>query len=56
MILSIETGRDNKILRKKSDIIHDITKKTVKLIKDMEKTMIKNKGVGLAAPQIGNIG
>jgi peptide deformylase len=53
MILSIETGRDNKILRKKSDIIHDITKKTVKLIKDMEKTMVKNKGVGLAAPQVG---
>jgi len=53
MILSIETGRDNKILRKKSDIIHGITKKTVKLIKDMEKTMVKNKGVGLAAPQVG---
>ena len=53
MILNIETGRDNKILRKKSDVVRDITKKTVKLIKDMEQTMIQSKGVGLAAPQVG---
>ena len=53
MILNIETGRNNPILRKKSDQVHEITKKTIKLIKDMEETMIKNKGVGLAAPQIG---
>ena len=53
MILNIETGRDNPILRKKSDVVREITKKTAKLIKDMEETMIINKGVGLAAPQIG---
>jgi len=53
MMLEIQTGRDNPILRKKSDIVREITKKTVKLIKDMEQTMIKNKGVGLAAPQVG---
>ncbi len=53
MILSIETGRDNPVLRKKSDMVHNITKKTVKLIKDMWETMIKNKGIGLAAPQVG---
>ena len=53
MILNIETGRDNPILRKKSDMIHEITKKTIKLIKDMEETMLVNKGVGLAAPQVG---
>lgn len=52
-MLEIQTGRDNPILRKKSDIVREITKKTVKLIKDMEQTMIKNKGVGLAAPQVG---
>lgn len=53
MLLNIETGRDNPVLRKKSDMVHDITKKTVKLIKDMWETMIKNKGIGLAAPQVG---
>ncbi|MBN2087649.1 peptide deformylase [Candidatus Peregrinibacteria bacterium] len=53
MILQIETGRDNPILRKKSDNVREITKKTVKLIKDMEETMIVSKGVGLAAPQVG---
>ncbi len=53
MILNIQTGRDNPILRKKSEMVTDITKKTLKLIKDMEKTMLKSKGVGLAAPQVG---
>jgi peptide deformylase len=53
MILNIETGKDNPILRQKSDIVREITKKTVKLIKDMQETMLKNKGVGLAAPQVG---
>ena len=53
MILNIEIGRDNPILRKKSDVIKEINKKTIKFIKDMEETMITNKGVGLAAPQVG---
>lgn len=53
MILNIETGRDNPILRKKSDAVRNITKKTIKLIKDMEETMVASKGVGLAAPQVG---
>lgn len=53
MILKIETGQENPILRKKSEIIREVTKKTMKLIKDMEKTMIEAKGVGLAAPQVG---
>jgi peptide deformylase len=53
MILNIQTGRDNPILRKKSEPVREITKKTAKLIKDMEETMILSKGVGLAAPQIG---
>ncbi len=41
------------MLRKKSEIVHEITKKTLRFIKDMEKTMLKSKGVGLAAPQVG---
>ncbi len=53
MILKIETGRDNPILRKKSEPVREITKKTLKLIKDMQETMLAKKGVGLAAPQIG---
>ena len=53
MILNIETGRNNPILRKKSKIVKKINKKTLKLIKDMEETMIKNNGIGLAAPQVG---
>jgi peptide deformylase len=53
MLLNIQTGRDNPILRKKSAIVREITKKTLKLIKDMQETMIISKGVGLAAPQVG---
>ncbi len=53
MLLKIETGTDNPILRKKSEPIRQITKKTLKLIKDMEQTMHEAKGVGLAAPQVG---
>jgi peptide deformylase len=53
MILKIETDRDNPILRKKSEQVREITKKTLKLIKDMQETMLVKKGVGLAAPQVG---
>ena len=53
MLLEVQTGRDNPILRKKSDKVLEITKKTLKLIKDMEKAMEAYKGVGLAAPQVG---
>lgn len=53
MTLKIQTGRDNPILRKKSEMIHEVTKKTLKLIRDMGETMLKSKGIGLAAPQVG---
>lgn len=53
MILNIQTGRDNPILRNKSEPIREITKKTLKLVKDMQETMLSAGGVGLAAPQIG---
>lgn len=52
MTLKIETGQDNKILRKKSEVVKKIDKKTVKFIKEMEKEMKAEKGVGLAAPQV----
>ena len=53
MPLSLQTGQDNKILRKKSEPIKEITKKNQKFIKEMEKSMKKEGGVGLAAPQVG---
>ena len=52
-MLKIETGTDNKILRTKSKPVQEITKKTAKFIKEMEKAMLKERGVGLAAPQVG---
>jgi peptide deformylase len=54
MSLHIETGTDNPILRKRSEPVKDITKQTLKLIKEMEKAMAKEQGVGLAAPQVGD--
>lgn len=53
MSLHLETGQDNEILRKKSEPVKEITKKTQKFIKEMEKTMKMENGVGLAAPQVG---
>lgn len=53
MLLDIETGKDNPILRKKSTPVGKITKKTLKLVKDMHETMLAANGVGLAAPQVG---
>jgi peptide deformylase len=53
MTLKIETGEGNAILRKKSESLSLIDKKISKLIKDMEKAMKEEKGVGLAAPQVG---
>lgn len=53
MIIDITKGADNPILRKKSDKHGKITKKTMKLLKDMEDSMIATNGVGIAAPQIG---
>lgn len=53
MSLNIETGQENEILRKKSAEVKKIDKSLLKFIKEMEKAMKKEKGVGLAAPQVG---
>lgn len=53
MSLKIVTGKDNQILRAVSKPVTDITKKTVKLIRDMADAMELEKGVGIAAPQVG---
>jgi len=51
--LQIETGKNNPVLRKKSQPIKKIDGKILKLAKDMLETMIKNNGIGLSACQIG---
>ncbi|MBU0705764.1 peptide deformylase [Patescibacteria group bacterium] len=53
MILDITKGKDNPILRQVSPKQGPITKKTLKLLKDMEDSMIATNGVGIAAPQVG---
>jgi methionyl-tRNA formyltransferase len=56
----LQTGKDNPVLRKKSKPVTfthrkggKIDEEILKLIKDMDETMIKNNGMGLAACQIG---
>lgn len=43
----------DEILRKKSRKVTEIDDKILELIQDMKDTMIKNDGVGIAAPQVG---
>ncbi|MEF9519806.1 peptide deformylase [Chlamydia crocodili] len=40
-------------LRRKADIIPEITAEIRQLVQDMYETMVAHKGVGLAAPQVG---
>lgn len=53
MVIDIVKGADNATLRTPSERQGKITKKTLKLLKDMEESMIATKGVGIAAPQVG---
>lgn len=53
MILKIQTGKNNPILRKKSLRIKSINNDIQKLAKSMIEIMTENDGVGLAAPQVG---
>lgn len=53
MILQIQKGENNSVLRKKSTPVDNITERILNLIKDMTETMLKLDGVGLAANQIG---
>ncbi len=52
-VLNILTGEHHPILRKKTEKVPAVTKKILKLIRDMEQTMKAANGVGLAAPQVG---
>lgn len=53
MILKIQTGKNNPILRNKSAPVLNITGEVLNLIKDMNETLAKVNGVGLTACQIG---
>jgi peptide deformylase len=52
-LFSIEKGKSNSILRTVSDPVLKIDKHLKKTISKMIKTMKYEKGVGLAAPQVG---
>lgn len=52
-ILPIVKGEDTEVLRTKAAPVPQVTKEIVKLIKNMEETVKKAEGLGLAAPQIG---
>lgn len=52
-LLTLVTGIDNPILRKKSVPIKKITKKIKKLVADMTETATKVNALGIAAPQVG---
>lgn len=55
MILQLQMGKDNKILRTKSQKVMDFNDPEIKkLIKNMEETLAATSdGIGLAAPQVG---
>lgn len=56
MILKLQTGKDNKILRAKSSKVIDFSDpKIQKIITNMTETLFSmiETGIGLAAPQIG---
>jgi len=52
-ILPIIKGENTEILRAKAQLIPQVTKEVVKIINDMQDTVKKAEGLGLAAPQIG---
>jgi peptide deformylase len=53
MILEIQTGLDNQVLRTHSTPVTKIDRDTKKLIRDLKATIGPNNGIGLAAPQVG---
>lgn len=52
-IRPIVTGEDTPVLRTQTKIVPKVTKDILKLLKDMQETLDKAEGLGIAAPQIG---
>jgi peptide deformylase len=50
-VLPIVTGADTPILRAKTKPVAKVTKELTKLLKDMEDTVRKEDGLGIAAPR-----
>lgn len=46
-------GKDDEILRKHSKIVKEFDEKLWQLLDDMKETMDKNRGMGIAAVQVG---
>ncbi len=55
MLLPIQTGQDNPILRQKSKEVKEITAEIKRLALDMTETMEVKDGLGLAAPQVSQL-
>lgn len=53
MVLKIETGSNNKVLRTVSKEVRSFDKKLGKFLDDMRASMVSSSGIGLAAPQVG---
>lgn len=53
MKLKILTGKNNPVLRKKSESVKKINEEILELIKNMNETIIKDNGAGLSACQVG---
>lgn len=53
MILDLVTGKDAQILRTVCNPVKKFDTSLKSLVEDMNETMIKSKGVGIAAPQVG---
>ena len=51
--LEITKGEDNSVLRAVSEDVKSFDKKLKKLAKQMREAMVKAKGIGIAAPQVG---
>lgn len=52
-MLTIQTGSNNSILRTKSEKLNGLDNDNLILISEMRQTVQAQKGLGLAAPQIG---
>ncbi len=55
MILRIQTGENNPFLRQKAKQVKEITPAIKQLVLDMTETMKAGDGIGLAAPQVGQL-
>jgi len=53
IMFTIQTGRDNSILRSQSENITALTEEHRVLIQEMKRMVKDVKGLGLAAPQVG---